>query len=382
MARFSSDGVKQARHGAWRVHISTDPDAFRDEWTWLESAGAATVFQSRAWIDALCDVAATQDIEPLFVLVTDAASSAPQMLLPLCRRTQNSLTAVEFLDLGASDYNAPLLASDFTPSPTEFSALWSAIRAALPAADILRIDKSPATISGRPNPLASLGFMHRLTLGAWSLRLPATREAYERDAIAPRVRKELLRKRRRLAELGPLNLRKAASADEAAAMLRDLADMRRDRYRALGRHDILADASFRAFYAGLLARGDGLAEIHALEVGGARVAALFGLRHEGAFHFLLSGFRAGEWAQKSAGSVAADMMLSQAIADGLATFDFTIGNAPYKRHFGAVRQDLFGGAQALSYRALPQVAERRIKGSLRTLLLPPPAPAPSAPHWR
>ena len=210
MARFSSDGVKQARHGAWRVHISTDRDAFRDEWTWLESAGAATVFQSRAWIDALCDVAATQDIEPLFVLVTDAASSAPQMLLPLCRRTQNSLTAVEFLDLGASDYNAPLLASDFTPSPTEFSALWSAIRAALPAADILRIDKSPATICGRPNPLASLGFMHRLTLGAWSLRLPATREAYERDAIAPRVRKELYRKRRRLAEFGPLNLRKAA----------------------------------------------------------------------------------------------------------------------------------------------------------------------------
>lgn len=382
MARFSSHGVKQAQHGAWRVRVSADFDAFRDEWTLLESAGAATVFQSRAWISALCNVAAAQDIEPLFVLVADKATGAPLMLLPLCRRRLNSLAAIEFLDLGASDYNAPLLAADFAPAPPEFSALWTAIRAALPAADILRIDKSPATICGRPNPLASLGFMHRLTLGAWSLRLPFTREAYERDAIAPRVRKELLRKRRRLAECGPLNLRKAANADEASAMLRDLAGMRRDRYRALGRHDILADAGFRKFYAGLLARGDGLAEIHALDVGGERVAALFGLRHAGAFHFLLSGFHPGEWALKSAGSVAADMMLSQAIADGLATFDFTIGNAPYKRHFGAVRQDLLGGAQALSYRALPQVAERRIKGSLRTLLLPPPAPAPSAPHWR
>ncbi len=81
---------------------------------------------------------------------------------------------------------------------------------------------------------------------------------------------------------------------------------------------------------------------------------------------------------KSAGSVAADRMIAQAIDEGLTRFDFTIGNAPYKRYFGAAREDLYGGAQALSYRALPQVAERRIKGSLRTLLLPPVATQPSA----
>ena len=384
MARFSTFGDTRASGAASFVRVSSDPADMAEAWAQLEKTGHATVFQTRSWLRPWLDVVApAQNIEPVFVLASDVATGTPQMLLPLCRRRQGALTSIEFADLGASDYNAPLIAADFDPTPTEFSALWSQVRRALSPADILRIDKSPAMIAGAPNPLVGLGFMHRLTLGAWCLALPATREAYERGALSAHVRKELRRKRRRLETSGDLRLRQARNAGEAVDMLRDLADIRRARYVALGRHDILADPAFLAFYETLLRREDGLAEIHALEVGGLRVAALFGLHHAGAFHFLLSGFRPDEWAMKSVGSVAADMMITQAIAGGLTHFDFTIGNAPYKRHFGAARHDLYGGAQALSYRALPQVAEHRIKGSLRTLLLPPPASPPTAPaHWR
>lgn len=381
MARFSIRGEGKAPKSALQLRVVADPGPIAEAWRTLETQGRATIFQTRAWLGPLMDTAARlQGAEPFFVLVSDAATGAPQLLLPLCRRRQGALSAIEFLDLGASDYNAPLLARDFDPSPAQFAALWSAIRAALPPADILRIDKSPSTIDGAPNPLASLPFMHRLTLGAWSLRLPATRNAYERDALGAHFRKELRRKRRRLNQGGDLALRAARDAGEARDMLRDLAAMRRPRYVALARHDILADAAFRAFYETLLARGDGLAEIHALEIGGARVAALFGLRRAGAFHFILSGFAEGEWAAKSVGTVAADCMIDRALADGLEVFDFTIGNAPYKRYFGATRQDLFGGAQALSMRALPEVAQKRLKGSLRTLLSPP-RPQPPL-HWR
>lgn len=384
MTRFSILADGKAPNAALRIRVAADPDAVAEEWRALETHGHATVFQTRAWLDPLLESAArAQGAAPLFVLVSDNATGAPQMLLPLCRRRQGAFSAIEFLDLGASDYNAPLLARGFDPSPPQFAALWSAIRAALPPADILRIDKSPATISGAPNPLAKLPFMHRLTLGAWSLRLPATRGDYERGVLGAHFRKELRRKRRRLSQDGAVVLHKSADAAEARVMLRDLAAMRRARYAALGRHDILVDAAFRAFYEALLARGEGLAEIHALEVGGERVAALFGLRHAGAFHFILSGFAEGDWASKSVGTVAADCMIERAIAEELAAFDFTIGNAPYKRYFGATRQDLFGGAQALSLRALPEVAEKRLKGSLRTLLAPPPQkPAPAPLHWR
>lgn len=383
MTRFSIHGEGRAPKVALRIRVATDPAGVADAWAALETLGHATVFQTRAWLEPLLAVARTQGAEPHFVLVSDDATGAPQMLLPFCRRRQETSSAIEFLDLGASDYNAPLLARGFDPSPPQFAALWSAIRAALPPADILRIDKSPATIDGAPNPLATLPFMHRLTLGAWSLRLPATRGDYERDALGAHFRKELRRKRRRLGQDGAVVLRKAADAGEARDMLRDLADMRRARYRALGRHDILADDAFRAFYEAPFAHGDGMAEIHALEIGGARVAALFGLRRAGAFHFILSGFAEGDWATRSVGTVAADCMIERAIADGLGVFDFTIGNAPYKRYFGAARHDLFGGVQALSLRALPEVAEKRLKGSLRTLLLQPPHQPAAAPlHWR
>ncbi len=381
MARFSTFRETRTPCFTSEICVATRLSDVADDWRVLEETGHATVFQTRRWIEPLLRIAApAAAAEPFFVLVRARASGAPQMLLPLCRRRRGALREIEFADLGASDYNAPLIAAGFRPTRAEFAALWTSIRAVLPAADILRIEKSPATIAGAPNPLAQLGFMHRLALAAWRLPLPETREAYEREILGARFRKELRRKRRRLEAIGALRLRKAADAGEAGRLLRELAAMRRDRYAALGRHDILADAAFRAFYEDALARADGFAEIHALEIDGVRVAALFGLRHADAFHFLLSGFEDGDWAAKSVGAVAADMMIGQAIEDGLAAFDFTIGNAPYKRYFGAARHDLFGGAQALSLRALPQVAERRIRDSLRALLLPGATSAPD--HWR
>ena len=382
MARFSTSRDTHTKDRASRIRVVADPASIADEWRTLETEGRATVFQTRAWISALLETAAkAEGAEPILVLAADATTGAPQMLLPLCRRRRDALSAIEFLDLGASDYNAPLLARDFDPAPSQFAALWARIRAALPPADILRIDKSPAMIGGAPNPLVQLPFMHRLTLGAWTLALPATRATYERDTLGARFRKELRRKRRRLEASGDVCLRKARDAHEAAGLLRDLAAMRRERYVALARHDILTDAAFRAFYQTLLARDDGPAEIHALEVGGERVATLFGLRHSSAFHFILSGFAGGDWATRSVGTVAADLMIESAIDEGLGLFDFTIGNAAYKRYFGATRCDLYGGAQALSLRALPQVAERRIKGALRTFLTPPERPAAAA-YWR
>ena len=382
MARFATLRDTGASRFAQRICIATKPAEIADEWRLCESTGHSTVFQTMAWLEPWLDVVARDKrVEPLFVLARDRLSGAPQILLPLCRRREGALVSIEFPDLGASDYNAPLIADGFRPAPAEFALLWSEIRAALPPADILRIDKSPAMIGEAPNPLAGLSFMSRLTLGAWNLALPGSRTAYERDILGARHRKELARKRRRLEASGALRLVRARDPEEAIGVLRALADMRRARYVALGRHDILASDLFRAFYGHLLARAGGLAEAWTLEVGGARVAAMFGLRNAGAFHFLLSGFADGRWAAKSVGSVATGMMIAQAIEDGLHTFDFTIGNSPYKRHFGAVRHDLFGGAQALSYRALPQVAERRIKGSLRALLLPPPAPRAPV-QWR
>jgi len=382
MARFAAFRETGAHRATSRIRVVANPADIADEWRLLEETGHATVFQTRAWLEPWCEIVARENrVEPVFVLASDRASGAPQMLLPFCRRREGSLVSIEFADLGASDYNAPLIAADFRPTQTEFATLWAGVRAALPAADILRIDKSPAMIGEAPNPLARLSFMSRLALGAWSVTLPADREVYARETLCARHRKELARKRRRLGASGALRLSRARNSTEAVAMLRLLADMRRERYIALDRHDILADNAFRAFYDNLLTRADAIAEAWALDVAGDRVAILFGLRHAGVFHFLLSGFADGEWAAKSVGGIAADMMIAQAIEDGLQTFDFTIGNAPYKRHFGAKRRDLFGGAQALSYRALPQVAERRIRGSLRALLLPPPA-SPALDQWK
>ncbi|MFV0279323.1 MAG: GNAT family N-acetyltransferase [Rhodoblastus sp.] len=369
MTRFVRSFASAAAPSTWDVRIVDDPREVAEQWRFLEESGHATAFQTRAWLQPWLDIVApAHGAEPVFVLVSGYSDGAPKMLLPLCRRTWRTLRAIEFADLGASDYNAPLLANDFRPTPAQFAGLWAQIRARLPAADIVRIDKSPATVGEAPNPLADLPFMRRLSLGAWRLSLPGAREAYEREMLSAHARKTIKSKRRRLGTYGDLRLRWAGDRDEAVGMLRELVEMRSRRFTALGRHDILADPAFCAFYESLFSHPQNAAEICALDVGGARVALLFGLRCGETFLYLMSGFAADEWAARSVGSVATDLAIARAIAAGLRTFDFTIGNERFKRDFGARRYDLYGGAQTLTSRALPQVARSWLKGFLRERL--------------
>jgi len=66
---------------------------------------------------------------------------------------------VEFADLGVSDYNAPILASDAPCDSTSLRAIGHAFLAALrqlpDRPDLIRLKKMPVEIHGRPNPLAT-----------------------------------------------------------------------------------------------------------------------------------------------------------------------------------------------------------------------------------
>lgn len=352
------------------VLVVEEPERVAEDWRYLEQNGHATAFQTRAWLEPwLRTIAPAAGARPIFVLARDRKSGEPHMLLPLCLRRIGRLDAIEFADLGVSDYNAPLLGPNFHQSRADFSALWARVRAMLPKSDLLRFDKSPAMIGAARNPLADLGGLRPLRLGAWSVPLPQSRELYESQALAPSLAKELRRKRRRIAQRGELRFFKATTREDTRRLFAALTEMRSARFDDLGRSNILADETCRRFYESLALDGaNGCAELHGVEVDGVLVAVLFGLRHAGAYSLLLSGFLADEWKSCSLGNVSVDLMMSAAIDEGLDVFDFTIGDAACKGDFGAQRMTLYGGVQAQSMRALRRAAESRLKGAVRTLL--------------
>ena len=118
---------------------------------------AGTPYQSARWLDAwYTTLGARPNVAPLAVVVRAAADGRPALLLPLIAVRAGGLRTVEFADLGVTDYNLPILGPAAPGDRAGAVALWQAVRACLPPADLARLTKMPATLAGRANPLALL----------------------------------------------------------------------------------------------------------------------------------------------------------------------------------------------------------------------------------
>ena len=342
--------------------LATDRvELIQRDWDTLVNEGRLTPFQTPHWLHPWYAIVAPHlGARPLFVVVRDAISKAPLMLLPLCTRRQGLLRIVEFADGGLSDYNAPLLARNFAPGETPMNALWRAILAKLPPADVVRLDKMPAQFAGGPNPLHHLQGKRPMKIDAWGVQLPSTRAEYEKR-LSSTFCKELRRKGRRVESRGKATLIHARDGKDALRIFDALAQMRTHRFEALGRGNVLAVPALRSFYEAVIVDSfaQNFAALSALEVDGELVATLFALRHADTYYLLLSSFRNGEWKSASPGNVMLDRMTTHLIESGVGVFDFTIGNESYKRDFGAQPQALAAGDYPLSLIGWP-VAMRRV----------------------
>lgn len=94
------------------------------------------------------------------------------------------------------------------------------------------------------------------------------------------------------------------------------------------------------------------------------MATLFALVHNGSYCLVMHSFDV-DLERLSPGIVAIDEMVSCAIDSGLAHFDFTIGNEPYKRQFGTEAGLLYEGLYPVTMKgslvAATKAAGRRVK---------------------
>jgi CelD/BcsL family acetyltransferase involved in cellulose biosynthesis len=265
------------------------------------------------------------------------------MFMPLCRRRWRGVATIEFPDLGVSDYNAPLIAPYLDLDAATSKSLWSQICRALPAADIFRLDKSPASLA---NPFARLDWVQELKLRAWPLPLPATFATYETEFLSRKARKEHRRKRNNLTErVGEWRL---VTAEDRAQGERIYAALRRERLARFGSDNLLEDPCFALFYRSVMFDNWGaLGSLSALQCGDRILAAQLSLRWRGSRLLIMHAFEP-ELESLSAGIVAIDALIAQGIAAGESCLDFTVGNEGYKREFGVTEARLLGGIYPLS----------------------------------
>lgn len=362
------------------------------------AAGAVvTPFQSEAWIAALdADVAPALAASTELLSVTDPATHEFLLALPITVRRVGGLRVAEIADLGASDYQAPVIgpaaASIAFDAPAR-AALLAALGRALADVDMLRFEKMPREIVGRANPLAMLAGARPSRFSANRLTVETTVEAFI-AARGKKYRKEAERCFRRIAEEGEVRFARAETAAEIEAAYAQLEAWQHARHAEAGHVYALARPELSRFYRRLAlagmqdsatlvspsplggaGRGEGactstpvarrFASIFTLGVGGRPVAILYGVENAGTFTLLRIADAGEDWKHVSPGRLVVIETMRHMVGRGIRVFDMGIGDYPFKHWIGCTAHPLVDLDVALRWRAWPRVAAAGLKRRLR-----------------
>jgi len=329
------------------------------------NAGHCTAFQHGYWLGAWYE--AFHGVAPLIAVISDATTGKEIAVVPMISHTRRGIRVVEFADLGVSDNNAPILASDATMDAATVratsAALVDALRALPDRFDVLRLKKMPAYIGGKPNPLVALGRVGSCSLNG-NLVLPGDDYASYQASIK---RMQMPRCWRVFGRHAGARFEIATDVVRARELL-DVMDIQQQaRMQQLGSRFVLNDDSHAGFYREVARQGvaEGYAVVSALVCDEGVVATTLGVRY-GATYFLLRIGHAGRsWANCSPGLLVTERTMAALHAQGVRRFDLSIGNHDYKRRFGAEPVPLTDVSIALSWRGLPYVLRDHAAQGLR-----------------
>ena len=170
------------------------------------------------------------------------------MLLPLVRRRAQLLRFLEIPDFSVSDYNSPIISRSIVADKARVAEVWDTAMRALPASDVLYLQKIPQMLSDVPNPLVGLKGFRPECYSSWQLALPENLPELEQKTLSSATRRQIRRRTRQLEETGTLSYVVPNSEAEKKVLFDVLRQQRQSRFVALGRNNILASPAHSGFY--------------------------------------------------------------------------------------------------------------------------------------
>ncbi|MEI9805489.1 MAG: GNAT family N-acetyltransferase [Pseudolabrys sp.] len=289
-------------------------------------------------------------------------------ILPLALEAKKALRRVTWLGAFLNSSSAPLLASDFNQrvDPAQFVLLWreivSLLRGRL-AYDLLDLNKIPMTVGGQANPMLALSVTPHPN-DAYVMNLSGTWDEIYHAKNSASSRKTDLRKRRRLDKLGTVRFETAVDRADVERTLDTLMAQKKRLYAQLGVADIFEFPGYRDFFLEIASRQD-LVHVSSITIDDKIIAASFGLTFHGNYDYVVAGYDNIEFEAFSPGAIHLQELIRHFLEHGFKTFDFNIGDEPYKRRWFDLELMLYDYlAPASSVGVLAAASIRAFPGSL------------------
>ncbi|MGX7873855.1 GNAT family N-acetyltransferase [Mesorhizobium sp. ORM6] len=360
---LSPDVTGSGAVARYTARLHTSFDSVRPLWQRLEATGLCTGHQGLAWVEGIANRLMPKGAELLVVEVDDAVTGAPVMLLPLMRRRALGHYVIEWLSCGVCDYSAPLLADARPWTRQSADAAWAAVCAVLPPTDRFHIVGIPQQIHGIDNPLALLSTARDSTQIASGLAMDGEPQTLIKRICKSSFAKNFHKHCRRFEQLGKLDLVEAETPDMVEEQFATLLELRLNRFRELGRFDLLTKAPVVEFYrdAALQGLSDGSVRLFGLRAGQDYLAVIYVLVMKGTLHALLLGIDQDAVPNVSPGLTTIGKLMMWGATQGLGYFDLSVGSQGYKQHIGASSAVLAELCEAMTLRGMGATAYIKLR---------------------
>ena len=329
------------------IGIEQGFDFLSPDYAELFDNSAATAFQHPLWLDTLYTrLASHAGATPLVVVVRHRATGALAMVLPLVRIRRGPIRTVEFADLRVSDYLAPVCSPQVFSELLKDESASAEIRYLVRPFDLLRMTKLPDGRLPIENLLATPRRM-AMDTNAYATVLVAPFEQWRASALDRSYQKELAKKSRQLQKKGDLSFSSCSDSASVIEVLDVMRKFRGPRFQAHGDGDLLQRAEYYGFYSDVAHRGLGsFVRLYAMKMNGEVIAAVLGLCHQGSFLVIMGAFDIAGYKSQSLGALMFEQVAKDCIERGDRMLDFTIGDEPYKKQFGAQPSPMWTVTQA------------------------------------
>jgi CelD/BcsL family acetyltransferase involved in cellulose biosynthesis len=343
--------------------IYRELDAIETAWRRFEPVADCTVFQTFEWLATWQrHVGARVGAQPAVAVARYGDDGDIACVLPLCVVPRRRVRRLCWLGLDLCDYNAPLIARDFTQrvTPDRFLALWRELLRRLQAEPSLRFDwieleKMPQTIGKQANPFTHLD----VTVNASGAHLTRLGDDWEKFYTAKRssaTRRHDRTKRRRMSAFGEVRYVNATDRDDARRTVEILMAQKSRAFARKGIADIFVRPGQREFYLDLATNPTtrDLVHVSRVEIGTTCAAANLGVVFGDCYYHLLASYDDGELSHYGPGALHLRELMAHAIKLKLKYFDFTIGDEAYKLEWSDTHSELCDYTAVATWRGRPQ----------------------------
>ena len=268
------------------------------EWREFEDRADLTVFQSFGWLaNWQRHIGSARGTVPAIVIGSEADGEI-LFILQLAIYTTGPVRRLRWLGSQLCDYNAPLLARNFSArtSAERFRLAWRDVIGLLRSDpffyfDVIDLAKMPEWIGEQRNPFMDLRVRVHPS-GAYLASLGQEWDTFYASKRSAATRKRERRQLRQLADHGEVRFVNVEGAEEIALTLGTLFEQKSDAFDRMGVDNAFLQPGQREFFLAVAndpAMRD-LVHVSRLDVGTQMAAISVGLKHRGCYYLILSSY--------------------------------------------------------------------------------------------